>query len=116
MNDDTLKKAVAGMTREQLRWSLAQARDSWFADLLAVWIGLAAETHPEEIRKALSKAFDLSVIEETHKRLLNIYCTTQQSIVSARELAQAIINDLDAIEARIDALNMDLAKIEEKVA
>jgi hypothetical protein len=50
--------------------ALAHWRDRSFADLFAVWLGIAARTHPEIIRHALKDVFSLKAIEEKHNRMI----------------------------------------------
>jgi hypothetical protein len=50
-------------TRDELLTALSRTRDERFAVMLTLAIGIAAETHPDELRKAMAQVFDLTAYE-----------------------------------------------------
>lgn len=94
---------------------LAFYRDREFASLVLVVIGLVAETHPEELRAALGRAFDLAAVEEQHRRVAALLAGTQalaaNQAAEVRHLVEAVHKDIDKIEGRIDALREYLDRL-----
>ncbi len=85
---------------EILRSALAHYRDRQFADMLVIVIGLAAETHPEEMRKALARVFDLSAVEETTRRMMALVSQMQAETL-------ALKHDLEQLRIEADRINAD---------
>jgi hypothetical protein len=100
------------MTDQRLRSELGEARNAYFAEMATVWIGLAAATHPEELRKAFASVFDLAGVEESHKRLALVLAQSQAVAVQARELLHEVSVSLDRIEKRLDYLDYTLTLLE----
>lgn len=89
---------LAGYTSRQL------------ATLLTLTIGLAAQTHPEELRAALAKVFDLKCIDEMTKRTMATASAAQRTALEAVHLLEQVNADLEAVEKRIDGLNYELER------
>lgn len=88
--------------------ALAGYRDRRFAELLVVAMGLAAETHSEELRAALASVFDLDAVEE---RTRQINAVVQQHAEAAAKAHYA----LEDLRAEYAALDRKAADIEERV-
>ncbi len=85
-------------------------RDTEHARLFAIQVGLAAETDPAIIRKALAKVFDLSQLEGYAKEILE---RTRQSQREAAALSQQIGQMKQAVvdlEKQIDAMRYERDK------
>ena len=98
-------------SQEEIRAALTNYRNEQFSTWLTIVLGLAAETHPEELKAALAHVFDLSGVEDYCKRIMLTATRASEMSQQARELAQAINTDLDKIEARIDAMHYALGKV-----
>lgn len=96
---------------DPLKAALAHWRDERFAELIVVAVGLAAKTHPDELRKALASVFDLSQWENEARRLGVTYqvLLQKQSELAAEQECQS--NDLERAAAAIDGLRGDFAKL-----
>lgn len=90
--------------------ALASIRNRQFAEMLLVVIGVAAETHPEELRAALAQAFDLSATEAVSRRaaaecqLAAERCARLQAEV--RAMADGVRKTLAEIEQRIEWIEL----------
>ncbi len=93
---------------EDLKRAIAHARDRLFADLLVLTIGLAAETHPEELRQALVKVFDMSGVEDMIKRIMLLAQSAQHLAYEAKTRTRDFMADLDKMERRLDLLHRRL--------
>ena len=89
-----------------------------FADLLVIVLGLAAETHPEEMQRALASVFDLSEVGKQSRRA---QASAQAAAALAgrltaqvTELIAAVGVDVDRIEARVDALRNHVERLERR--
>lgn len=102
---------VSGYSEAELTAALAHWRDTRFAFLVTVVLSLAAETHPEELRAALGKVFDLTYWEEAaahaHAKAgeMMAACEKAQAALDGlrdryRELAKAIRQ----AEAKLDSI------------
>ncbi len=89
------------MSKDELLSAVGYARDRQMAELLTVVIGISAESHPEELRKALSQVFDLSAVEESARRAMLVLSEVQAQAYEVRELISAVQADVDALERRI---------------
>lgn len=102
-----------------LRLALSRWRDRYFAELIPVLIGLAAETHPEQLRKALAKVFSLECVEEMTQRVMLDTERAQQAAsdtaTEVRELISQVHVDLDKIDARIDGLRYEVELLERRL-
>ena len=94
------------------RETLAHWRDSAFADLLVVAIGLAAQQRPEELRTALASVFDLRAVQTMTRRLMEEIKEVRRVGVEAAELVKQVALDLDALGEQIDALRFALQDAE----
>jgi hypothetical protein len=76
----------------------------WFASMLFV----VARNHPDELRAALSEAFDLEAVEEMVTRIVNVANAAQKEADTAaanvRALVPEIHESLDRLEKRMDAM------------
>lgn len=111
---DNLEAYTRGLTEEDLRRVAAHARDSSLATCVTLVLGLAAQTHPEEIQRALASVFDLRAVEDQANRIMLVVAAAQQKAAAAHELFLALQADLDVIERRLDALNLALETLERK--
>lgn len=103
------------MTEEEeelARRSLARWRDGSFAGLVTVIIGLAAETHPEEIRQALSKVFDMKAAEEACERVMRLASAAAENASRARDRIERAILALERAEKRLAELEYRAEKLE----
>lgn len=88
---------------------LSQWRDQQFSTWLVAAIQIAAMTHPEELRKALASVFDLKLVEDYCKRVMNVACEAQNFADQARELCRQVEKQLEGIEKRLDWIESKLA-------
>lgn len=79
-------------------------RDQQFGDLLALVIAMAAKTHPEALKQALASVFDLSGIEESAKRCMNVLIEVQTGAQDARDKLREAWRAIDLINKRIDGI------------
>ncbi len=100
-------------TPEELKAALANWRDKEFATLIVVAVQLAVERHPEELRKALAKVFDLSGLEDYSKRIMAVATSAQQYAMQANELCQQVSKEVEELEKRHDALLNDQPQVQE---
>lgn len=88
---------------------LRNFRDRQWAEFFTAALGLAALTHPEEVRKALSAVFDLAAIEDYNKRLMTVITETQRVAnecrQEVRELWTQINQDVQELDAKISGLH-----------
>ena len=56
-------------SKEESLRALATERDCQMAAFLTLWMAIAAEQHPEELKRAMGKVFSLQAIEEQGRRL-----------------------------------------------
>ena len=101
------------MGEAEIRRSLSHFRDQSFADFFALALGLACESHPDVIRSALAKVFDLSVVEDTCKRIMLVASQAQAQAHQAVVLAQEVIHEIDQLEKRIDGLRLEVESLTE---
>lgn len=103
----------------EMKRALANFRDRQFADLVTLVIGLAARTHPEELRAAIASVFDLKAVEETTQRMMITLSNAQAEVRSiaaeVHSLTDQIHLDVDQLEQRIDALQHDLEQLRRRV-
>ncbi len=88
--------------KEELVRATMNARDRQLAEMVVLAIGLAAERHPELIRDALSKVFDLTAVEEHTKRMMALTITANESARESRYLLEQVHKEVDEIERRLD--------------
>lgn len=91
-------------SKEQVLRAVAHARDEEFARLFLLQIGVAAETHPDILRKALAHVFDLSAVQNCCERQMLVLSQIQRFGLEVRSLLEAVKCDLDELERRMDAL------------
>lgn len=84
--------------------ALARFRDEWFADLIAVVVGIAVERHPEAMKAALSTVFDLSSVEESERRMMLVLSDAQAQAQQARQEISDLRAELDQAAQRMDSL------------
>lgn len=96
---------------EEKRIALAHHRDRQMADALVVWIGLAAETHPEILREALSKVFDLAGIKASIQRVADSLRAVHKTANEIRVDAGRLKEDLDQLDRQIDGLRYDTEQL-----
>ncbi len=81
--------------------SLAYWRDGQRASLMAIDIGLAVEMHPEEVRRALAQVFDISAIEESHRRLALVLAQTQAQLAEVRDSLREAREETEELRKRL---------------
>jgi cell division protein FtsB len=105
---------VSEPTRDEVILSMAEHRNYAFAHWLALSIGMAAETHPEEMRKALGSVFDLGLVEDYARRSMAVVTEAQrhaqQVAAEVRELAAEVTKDIEELEKSIDLLHSRIRK------
>lgn len=92
--------------------ALAHYRDSQFATWLTAGIGLAALTHPEEIRKALASVFSLEAVEKATEAAVLRLNDVLAACGQARVLLHTLQEDVNAAIARLDAVSLSQEKLE----
>ncbi len=90
---------------EALTRTLANWRDSAFADLIVVAVGLAAQQRPEELRKALAAVFDLKAVEDMNRRVAAATFHAEQQVQEARHLIAELHKEFDRLETRMSGLD-----------
>ncbi len=92
------------MTKEGLLLRLAPIRDAQFAELVTLTLGIVAETHPELLREALAKVFDLSAVEIQARNAARVLIQCQQKAHNALMVVNSLIRKVERLEKRIDYL------------
>lgn len=92
------------MTNEEAMRRLAMERDAQMAACLALWISLAAEQYPEELRRAIGKVFSLEAVEKEHQRLRGYLEELQADLVAAAGDHEALHRQLREARIEIDRL------------
>lgn len=91
--------------------ALGRFRDGYFAEMLTVWVGLAVETHPEELRKALAQVFDLRAVRgECHRAAAQAEEARRQVIALRAELHQ-LHRDKEHLETQLDGLRVRIEEL-----
>lgn len=93
--------------RPELLKALAWHRHELFSRLVCIAIGVAAETHKEELRRALGSVFSLQAVERETQRMLGLLTEIQNRAVEAKHLLEAVHKDIDRIEKRMDAIHYE---------
>ncbi len=101
---------------EEAERALAQWRDTTFADLVLIVLGLAAQQRPLELRHALGSVFDLSAVEKALEVSMARAEKAERDCAEARERFAALQQSLDTFERRIERLNYDLEVAEQRLA
>jgi hypothetical protein len=94
---------------------LAHYRDEQFAAFLAIAIGLAARTHPEELRTAFAQVFDLAAYEDMAKRAMLVVSHAQMQATEIRELLSALDDRLEKQERWADRVHEKLMAVAKKL-
>jgi hypothetical protein len=93
------------MKREELLLRAKSATAAQFAELVTLVVGLAAETHPEELRRALQNVFDLSCVEQSLERIMQRLQGAHQEALETADKVRQLRRDLERAEARLSMLN-----------
>lgn len=80
--------------RDDLLEKLSRFRDQQFATLVTMIIGLACEQHPEEMRNALSRVFDIQPIKDQYEGMHRQLMMLRQDIEAAREELRIIKDEM----------------------
>ncbi len=102
MTDDETRMAKA---------ALSQWRDGYFAHLITVSLGLAAETHPEEIRAALSSVFNLSDIKSVGERAMVVVSDAQMIAHQARDEIMRMHLEIESLRCELDGLRHEIERM-----
>jgi hypothetical protein len=92
------------MTREQLIEELVYTRNVRFGELVAIVLGLAAETHPETIKKTLEGVFDLECVREESRRMMDELYKIHQGVLEARDELRQLKREIERAEAQLSIL------------
>ncbi len=107
---------VPSPERTEMLLALSQWRDSAFADLIVVAMGLAALERPQELRKALGSVFDLSAVEKTTDRIAATVEHACHQAEEARHLLEELHRVLERIEKRLDGVEEFLERSGRRMA
>lgn len=101
-------------SKEKIEKALSRYRDFRFAELLTIAVALAAEQYPDELRKALAVVFDLSAVEESTKRIMEVLSRAQEAALKCQydtqSLLDAVERDFERLEKRMDAFQFEMEK------
>jgi hypothetical protein len=100
--------------REELLIATSFATLGKLAETVTLVVGIAAERHPEEIRKALSAVFDLSAVEESTKRVMLVLSRVQADAKDVKDLLGVIQEELASLSKRLDQLEYTASMLEQK--
>ncbi len=89
---------------DEMARTLANWRDSAFADWLVVVVGLAAQQRPLELRRALASVFDTAAIEDMTRRATAAVFDAQRQAQEAQHLIAALHDEFDRLEKRMSGL------------
>jgi len=101
--------------RDEIILALHKYRSKEFAALAAVFLCLAAETHPEQMREAFGKLFDTGALEDMTRRAVLISSDAQAKAEAARELMASVSKDLEDLERRYDSLILALEAADKRM-
>jgi hypothetical protein len=104
---DPLADEQDGLTAERL--ALCRIRDERFALLFLLQVTQCAESHPEILREALGKVFDLSGWVQSARDVQATCTKAMHRAIEANHL-------IDAVQGRFDRLEEQLDRILEKQA
>jgi chromosome segregation ATPase len=85
------------------------------AQVLTIWIGLAAKFHPEEVKQALGSLFDLTVIQERLDYLAQQADNMRADCEQYRELVSDLRRELEETEKRRDVLFAENGVLSERL-
>ena len=103
------------MDTDEMRLALIKARDRSMAEVLTIWIGIASELHPELLRNAIGKVFDIRAVEDDHRRLAQELGVLRSNYEQARILLEDLHIEIERQEKRRDVLIAQLDHLERKV-
>lgn len=101
---------------DELVVMLSRFRDHDFARMVVLFVTIAAQQYPEEIRKALAVVFSTETIEDGLKRLLVTFAELQGSASDLRHRAEDDGKRLDELEGRIGAVADDYLILRKRCA
>ena len=112
--------ALGPETRNDALDALRLYRDRNLAQTVLVLVHLVAESHPDELRAALSSVFDLSAVDSAAKRAVLIATEAQQQAKDitdrSRWLLDDVTKDIDRVRAEVEGLEFRLSKAAEAFA
>ena len=79
-------------------------RDKEFSALILIAIQLVADTHPEELRRAIGAAFDLSAVEDRIRRIMGDVEEAVKQATEARCMLAELQRDLEQYRDAKDGL------------
>lgn len=95
---------------DALKTALAQVRDRQLAVLIVIAVQLAVENHPEEVKAALGKVFDLGCVEDTTRRVMATANGAMDDAYAASCRARELGREVEGLRGEIDGLR---AQVEE---
>ncbi len=102
------------MTQEEeeiLRNAIRDHRDSQFAELFTLQLGLAVTTHPEEIRHALQHVFNLKEVERVTRRIMAVAAKAVKVAQEARNKANQAREEIEVARKELDGLQVRLGRV-----
>lgn len=102
-------------TEAELRDVTRQCRDRMLAHLLLTSIQVCAETHPELLREAIGKVFDLTSVEDQGKRLTSVLSAIQAKAADLNITLKGLQESVEVIESRIDGSNYRMDELEDEL-
>jgi hypothetical protein len=106
--EDGAQWPSAPPTEAELRDVTRQCRDRMMAHMVLTAIQVCVETHPELLREALGKVFDLSAVEDTGKRTMLVLANIQKDIADIRGHLQERGDEQQELDKCQDSLSLRL--------
>jgi hypothetical protein len=78
----------------ELLTKLSRYRDSQFAQWVTIAVALAAQTCPDELRKALASVFDLKGVEKDYDEIMRRTLLARQDLDQLRTESQLLKDEL----------------------
>jgi hypothetical protein len=106
--------------QDDLLLAACKANQRQLSEVLTVVIGIAAELHPEQLREALGKVFDLPAVEDCTSRVMVVLSSVQaqarETAAEVRSLVDQVHKDLDVLEKRMDGLTEMQDRLAKRIA
>jgi hypothetical protein len=82
----------------------AHNRDDLHARLFLHNLVLASETHPELVREALAKVFDVTEVVRLMREAMEVCREARRVAIEAKCLGEAVMQDFDRLELHLERL------------